>query len=91
MAVRLVVAAAWNFVLLLVALFAPQAVLAAEAVRCGTDDFGNTVCMDRAGVVTSAPPQASSGVPAAGPASGNKQGDRHTRCGTDPFGNTVCR
>jgi len=67
-----------------------QSVLAAEAIRCGTDDFGNTVCMDKEGVVTSAP-SAGSGVPSAGPASGNKQDDRRVRCGTDPFGNTVCR
>lgn len=90
MEVRQVVAAARNFVLLLVALFVPQAVLAAEAVRCGTDDFGNTVCMDKEGVVTSAPPQPGSNVPSTGSAS-DKQGDRRVRCGTDPFGNTVCR
>ncbi|HZW24533.1 MAG TPA: hypothetical protein VFF26_03535 [Gallionella sp.] len=80
-----------NSVLLFVAL-ATQA--SAEAVRCGTDDFGNTVCMDKEGVVISAPPdrrQVVSGVPSAGQASGNKQDDRRVRCGTDPFGNTVCR
>lgn len=92
MAARLV-AAAWSLVLP-VLLFAPPAAIAAEAVRCGTDDFGNTVCMDKEGVVTLASParpQAGSGVPPAGPASGNKQDDRRARCGTDPFGNTVCR
>lgn len=76
-------------VLFLVALFLPQAVLAAEAIRCGTDDFGNTVCMDKVGVVTSAPPQTGSGVPAVGTA--DRSGSKPARCGIDSFGNTVCR
>ncbi|MDP2144671.1 MAG: hypothetical protein Q8J80_11165 [Gallionella sp.] len=76
-------------VLFLVALFLPQAVLAAEAIRCGTDDFGNTVCMDKEGVVTSAPPQTGSGVPAVGTA--DRSGSKPARCGIDSFGNTVCR
>ena len=78
-----------NTLLLLVLL--PQAVFAAEAVRCGTDDFGNTVCMDKAGTVTTAPQQAGSSVPAAGSAGSDKDGDRRVRCGIDPFGNKVCR
>jgi len=86
---RLVVAALRNFVLLIFVLFMPQAVFATEAIRCGTDDFGNTVCMDKEGVVTSVPLQAGSGVPAAGSAS-DKDG-RRARCGVDPFGNKVCR
>lgn len=88
MAGRLVVVAMWALVSLFVAV--PQAVIVAETVRCGTDDFGNTVCLDKDGVLTSAP-QAGSGVPSAGQASGHKSDDRRARCGTDPFGNTVCR
>lgn len=69
----------------------PQAAIAAEAIRCGTDDFGNTVCMDKEGVVTAVPPQTVSGVPSAGSASDSRQDRRGARCGIDPFGNKVCR
>ncbi|HCI13697.1 MAG: hypothetical protein A2063_07725 [Gallionellales bacterium GWA2_60_142] len=72
-----------NSVLLLVVL-ATQA--SAEAVRCGTDDFGNTVCMDGNGVLTVAP--AASAVSSVGSV---KDDDRRVRCGIDPFGNKVCR
>jgi hypothetical protein len=72
-----------NTVLLLVAL-ATQA--SAEPVRCGTDDFGNTVCMDESGAATVAP--AASAVSSAGSVKGD---DRRVRCGVDPFGNRVCR
>ena len=64
---------------------------AKDMTRCGTDDFGNTVCMDENGVTTIMPfssegnEVAASSVPAAG-----KENDR-PRCGTDPFGNSVCR
>ncbi len=63
---------------------------AAEIVRCGKDDFGNIVCLDKDGVVASLPKQAAakedtaSGVPSTDPMD-------WLRCGTDPFGNKVCR
>ncbi|MBI5890564.1 MAG: hypothetical protein HZB47_07790 [Nitrosomonadales bacterium] len=75
---------------------------AAEAIRCGTDAFGNEVCMDKDGVVRAAPDKpagdrssgADKGKSAAGE-SGRKPGGEDqtgkTRCGIDPFGNTVCR
>jgi hypothetical protein len=69
--------------LLLVALAAQAS---AGAVRCGTDDFGNTVCMDESGAVTVAP--AASAVPSTGSV---EAGDKRVRCGVDPFGNKVCR
>lgn len=72
-----------NTVLLLAAL-ATQA--SAEPVRCGTDDFGNTVCMDESGAVTVAP--AASAVPFS---DSIKDEEKRVRCGTDPFGNRVCR
>lgn len=75
----------------------------AAAARCGTDAFGNDVCMDGHGVVTSAPRgqaknrtrEQGSSAPAgtAGAAdrqSGRDDAERGVRCGTDPFGNTVC-
>jgi len=71
-------------ILLLVVLSAPLATVA-ETLRCGTDDFGNTVCMDGNGVMTIAP--AASAVSPAGSA----RDDRRVRCGIDPFGNKVCR
>lgn len=82
-------------------LFVPAA--QAAVARCGTDAFGNDVCMDERGVVSSAPrgqakgragerggsaPAATAG--AAGRQSGRDEAGRGVRCGTDPFGNTVC-
>ena len=79
---------------------------AEEAVRCGADAFGNAVCMDKNGVVSSAP------VKRAGKQSGNAASDKANaaassgesgvksenedqvkkpRCGIDPFGNKVCQ
>ncbi|MDO8263605.1 MAG: hypothetical protein Q7T21_10305 [Gallionella sp.] len=75
---------------------------AAAAARCGTDDFGNTVCMDEDGVVTTVPadrvtgddhgtvkPTGSSGE--SGSKAGRDDKNVRTRCGVDPFGNKVCR
>lgn len=73
---------------------------AAAAERCGTDDFGNAVCMDKDGVVTTVRPDqvrgdASGSATAEAGESGNKVGrdDKNSRprCGIDPFGNKVCR
>jgi hypothetical protein len=73
---------------------------AADASRCGTDAFGNDVCLDKDGVLSNAPPKSAlkrSGKEKATPAelkaegkpdSEGKSGKR--RCGTDQFGNTVC-
>jgi hypothetical protein len=73
-----------RIVALLLVVLATQA--SAGPVRCGTDDFGNTVCMDETGSVTVAP--AASAVP---PTEGIKGEERRVRCGVDPFGNKVCR
>jgi hypothetical protein len=74
------------------------AVSASAAERCGTDNFGNTVCMDKDGVVSTVPaeqagsdgnkdaPQSAS-VEAAG---SKPERDEKIRCGDDPFGNRVC-
>jgi hypothetical protein len=83
-------------------LFAMQA-SAADVSRCGTDAFGNDVCLDKGGVLTTAPvksPGDSSGVNANGEKAGSTEdsgkagreipNDR-VRCGIDPFGNKVCR
>ena len=95
----------YNVAFLLAFVFATQA-LAAEVSRCGTDAFGNAICMDKDGVLTSAPAKPA-GARAAGKAKANaasagaagesvsKDGrdekEGRVRCGTDPFGNTVCR
>lgn len=91
--------------LLFIFLCATQ-VPAAASVRCGTDAFGNAVCMDKDGVVSSAPKgaagdlkgtEAQSGAASAGTESesidktGRDGKDDRPRCGVDPFGNTVCR
>jgi hypothetical protein len=79
---------------------------AESAIRCGTDAFGNAVCMDKDGAVRAAPVKSKGDRPggegdgksSAGGSedeSGIKQGRENqagqVRCGIDPFGNTVCR
>lgn len=73
--------------------------------RCGHDAFGNIVCMDRDGVLSSKPAKSNrqerSSAPKSGVSetieekrsreSGNEADTPAVRCGTDPFGNTVCR
>ncbi len=63
---------------------------AAEIVRCGRDDFGNIVCLDKGGAVT-APPKGTGADASGVPASGAADTTDLLRCGTDPFGNKVCR
>jgi hypothetical protein len=74
------------------------AVSASAAERCGTDNFGNTVCMDKDGVVSTVPPERagsdgnkdapqSASVEDAGRKTGR---DEKIRCGDDSFGNRVC-
>ena len=83
-------------------LFAMQA-SAVDASRCGTDAFGNEVCLDKDGVLTTTPVKSTderSGANAngekAGSAEENGKAGREipkdrVRCGIDPFGNKVCR
>jgi hypothetical protein len=91
-----------RLVFLLAFVFAMDA-SAADMARCGTDAFGNDVCMDKDGVLISAPLK-STDDRSAGEADGDKTGSTHesgnatrdngkvrVRCGTDPFGNHVCR
>ena len=88
-----------HYIIFMIALlFVPQ--LQAATARCGTDAFGNAVCMDKDGVVTTAPAKRagaeakSSAAPAV--SAGDAGKTRHdeqaqgVRCGVDPFGNTVC-
>lgn len=82
--------------ILLFALTFPSIATAADIARCGTDPFGNVVCLDKDGVLTTLPREGTgesgaSGVSAAEPKSGNKDTSDWVRCGTDPFGNKVCR
>ncbi|TNC95465.1 MAG: hypothetical protein FD121_1421 [Gallionellaceae bacterium] len=73
--------------------------------RCGHDAFGNVVCMDRDGVLSTQPikskQQGKTTEPKSGVndtaeekrirESGHEADTPAVRCGTDPFGNTVCR
>ena len=68
--------------------------------RCGRDAFGNTVCMDKDGVLSIAPRSAAkdrnkegaaSAVAADGTDSEVEEQEARPRCVVDPFGNTVCR
>ena len=68
--------------------------------RCGWDAFGNTVCMDKDGVLSIAPQSATknrnkegaaSAVAAGGTDSEDEELEARPRCSVDPFGNTVCR
>jgi len=73
--------------------------VAAELKRCGTDSFGNVVCMDKNGVLSTLSKdaandykgQGASGVSAAKTRAGRDEIDEKMRCGIDPFGNKVCR
>jgi hypothetical protein len=91
-----------KMVLLFALLFAVQG-QTAEAVRCGTDAFGNAICLDKDGVITPAPKESvgdragsdAKGGGASAGESGGKVGrddkNGRARCGLDPFGNKVCR
>lgn len=89
----------------LFALIVTLPALAADVMRCGTDDFGNAVCLDKDGVLIPAPKNSAVGklgeasgksAPAnAGGESGSTAGrddiGKRMRCAIDQFGNTVCR
>ncbi|MFZ2161642.1 MAG: hypothetical protein WAW02_05440 [Sideroxyarcus sp.] len=90
----------------LFALLITLQVSAEDAVRCGTDAFGNEVCMDKDGVVSPAPVKRAGNQSGAAAGENNKAsrssdesavkpGDeeqtRRKRCGIDPFGNKVCQ
>lgn len=74
---------------------------AEDAARCGTDAFGNEICMDKNGVVSPAPRNQSgnatgdkANAAASSTGSGVKPANEdqaiRRRCGIDPFGNKVC-
>ncbi len=71
---------------------------AVDRSRCGTDQFGNIVCMDKDGVLSHVPRvyaseasvQSASGVSDAEKKRREEIREK-IRCGTDPFGNKVCR
>lgn len=91
----------WKVAILFVLLLAIPA-SAKDSSRCGTDAFGNDVCMDKDGVLSNAPAKSArkhsgdeTGAMPAGSKAGaeEKAGEEKNskpRCGTDPFGNTVC-
>jgi hypothetical protein len=79
---------------------------AEDAIRCGSDAFGNAVCMDKNGVVSPAPAKRAGNQSAnatgekgktaassgeSGVKSGNEDQIGRMRCGIDPFGNKVCQ
>jgi len=84
--------------LLLLSLALPCYASAEDKSRCGTDPFGNIVCMDKDGVLFNVSPdylkddaeQSASGVSAADAKRREEIRDK-VRCGIDPFGNKVCR
>jgi hypothetical protein len=84
----------------LAAIFVVAQAQAENQPRCGTDAFGNTVCMDKDGVLRTTPQAPAIHRDKAGAASAvsvGRAGDSgeerevRRRCGVDPFGNTVCR
>ena len=76
---------------------------AKDASRCGTDAFGNNVCLDKDGVLSNAPGKSAAGrsgsetkgtpdeaVAERAAKSADEQKPNKVRCGTDQFGNAVC-
>lgn len=84
--------------MVLLALLSSTPTLAVDRSRCGTDQFGNIVCMDKDGVLSNVPRdfaneasvQGASGVSATEKKRREEIREK-LRCGTDPFGNKVCR
>lgn len=87
-----------NKYLLLFALVISSPASAVDRSRCGTDQFGNIVCMDKDGALSHVPRNFANEDSAHG-ASGVSDAEKKRRaeireklrCGTDPFGNKVCR
>lgn len=90
--------------LLLLSLFISQGASAVQP-RCGHDAFGNVVCMDEDGVLSTQPVKSKYREKTTVQKSAAREteedmrngetnheaGTPAVRCGTDPFGNTVCR
>lgn len=84
--------------MLLLALMLSVEVIAVDRSRCGTDPFGNIVCMDQDGVLFNVSRDLLNGE-AMNSASGVSDTEmkrredirEKIRCGIDPFGNKVCR
>lgn len=94
------------------AIIAGMALMGATAIaesatepRCGNDAFGNVVCLDQNGVLSTKPARPKGGKPVESGAAkagttedeadngeaGDEAGRHVMRCGIDPFGNKVCR
>ena len=89
-----------NRYFILCAVLLAASVQAETEPRCGRDAFGNTVCMDKDGVLSIAPQSAAkdknkknaaSAVAADRSDSDDEEQETRPRCSVDPFGNTVCR
>ncbi|MBU0688249.1 MAG: hypothetical protein KJ850_07885 [Gammaproteobacteria bacterium] len=81
--------------LLLLSLVMPVYASAADKSRCGTDSFGNIVCIDKDGVLFNVSPDFLKGEASASGVSDAENKWREEirekiRCGIDPFGNKVC-
>lgn len=84
--------------MLLLALVIAADAYAVDRSRCGKDQFGNIICMDKDGVQSYVPldfekedaEQSASGM---SDAEKNRREEirEKLRCGIDPFGNKVCR
>lgn len=82
---------------ILCAILSVAAAQAETLPRCGTDAFGNSVCMDGNGVLSIVPSPAADSKVGTGAASAVAPDDAshdervgRRRCSTDPFGNIVC-
>ncbi|MBU1213741.1 MAG: hypothetical protein KKF58_07390 [Gammaproteobacteria bacterium] len=87
-----------KILLLLLSFAMPVYASAADKSRCGTDSFGNIVCMDKDGVLFNVSPDLlkdEAGQSASGVSDAEKKRRAEIRekirCGIDPFGNKVCR
>lgn len=86
-------------IVFVIALLVSTGASAVDYVRCGKDQFGNLVCFDRDGVLTTQVGAASgvgndgaaSGVSAAEAKARREEVEERLRCSIDPFGNKVCR
>lgn len=86
-------------IVFVIALVVSTGALAVDYVRCGEDQFGNMVCFDKDGVLTTPAGVASverggsavSGVSAAEAKARRDEVEELLRCRVDPFGNKVCR